>query len=244
MEDSVKFDKFSDISSYLVSKENFNAAQIPENAIYLFDKPEGWSSFKLVKRIKYITKSKRVGHAGTLDPLATGLMIVCTGKCTKMIEQIQNMYKVYTGLFNFGKTTPSFDLETPFDMDYEYEHILEDDIYKAVLGFTGEVIQTPPIYSAIKVNGTRAYKMARQGETVDIKSRQINIYSFQVDGVLPSLNFKVNCSKGTYIRTLAHDFAKELKSGCYLTELRRTQIGDFNIDNAFDINEFQRITEL
>jgi tRNA pseudouridine55 synthase len=244
MEDLVKFDKFSDISSFLVTKENFKADQIPENAIYLFDKPEGWSSFKLVKRIKYITKSKRVGHAGTLDPLATGLMIVCTGKCTKMIEQIQDMYKVYTGLFNFGKTTPSFDLETPFDMEYEYGHIMEDDINKAVLGFTGVVTQTPPIYSAIKVNGTRAYKMARQGETVEIKSRQINIYSFQVDGELPSLSFKVNCSKGTYIRTLAHDFAKELKSGCYLTELRRTQIGDFNINNAFDINEFQRISEL
>lgn len=243
MEDLVKFDKFSDIASFLVSKKDFNKESIPENAIYLFDKPEGWSSFKLVKKVKYITKSKRVGHAGTLDPLATGLMIICTGKCTKMIEQIQNMYKVYTGLFNFGKTTPSFDLETPFDKEYSYQHILQNDIESAVKEFTGEITQTPPIYSAIKVNGTRAYKMARQGETLEIKSRQINIYSFQVNGQLPSLYFNVKCSKGTYIRTLAHDFAKELGSGCYLTELRRTQIGDFNIENAFDINEFQSMIE-
>jgi tRNA pseudouridine55 synthase len=239
MEVSQKSDSLQELSSYVVDKSMLIEGNLPENAIYLFDKPYLWSSFKLVKRVKFFTKSKRVGHAGTLDPLATGLMIICTGKCTKMIEQIQDMDKVYTGLFNLGKTTPSYDLETEFDETYPTDHISDLLVQNSVLKFQGDVEQIPPNFSAIKINGTRAYKKARNGEDFVIKSRIINIYDFKVEGKIPSLNFEVNCSKGTYIRTLAHDFGKSLQSGCYLSELKRTRIGIFNLDNAFQIEDFK-----
>ncbi len=241
MENSVNTNLDVGLESYIVSKNNIDRNNIPDDAIYLLNKPFEWSSFKLVKRLKFYTKKKRVGHAGTLDPLATGLMIICTGKCTKMIEQIQNLSKTYTGVFNFGKTTPSFDLETEFDNTYEYSHIEKQQIQETIKLFKGDVVQTPPQYSAIKVNGTRAYKKARIGEYIEIKSRTIHIYEFEVDGELPDLNFEVKCSKGTYIRTLANDFAKKLESGCYLTELKRTEIGFFNIENAFEIEELKEI---
>jgi tRNA pseudouridine55 synthase len=241
MEVSVNNEETADLASFLMTKDNFSAERLKTGAILLLDKPEHWSSFKLVKKVKYFTKAARVGHAGTLDPLATGLLIICTGKCTKMIEKIQDMSKVYTGVFNFGKTTPSFDLETDFDAEYPYLHITPEMLNAQVRHMTGEIEQTPPVYSAIKINGTRAYKFARNGEEVEIKSRKIMIYDFSVSGHLPNIAFEVKCSKGTYIRTLAHDFAQDLNSGCYLTDLRRTAIGDFHIDQAFSVEEFQEI---
>lgn len=241
MEVLAKSNLDSNLLDFVIKKNEFSIENVPDDAIYLVNKPYEWSSFKLVKRLKYFTKKNRVGHAGTLDPLATGLMIICTGKCTKMIEEIQNMNKTYTGVFNFGKTTPSFDLETAFDAEFEYQHINKLDISEAVEQYTGAVVQTPPQFSAIKVNGTRAYKKARIGETVEIKSRTIHIYNFKVEGELPNLEFEVECSKGTYIRTLAHDFAATLNSGCYLTHLKRTQIGVFKSEDAFEIEEIRDI---
>ena len=230
-----------ELTDYLINSDNFDLEKIRHGAVLLFDKPELWSSFQLVKKVRYLSKAVRVGHAGTLDPLATGLLIICTGKCTKMIEKIQDMEKTYTGVFNFGKTTPSHDLETEFDGEFPYEHIKESDIDAAVQTFMGDVAQTPPSFSAIKVNGVRAYKMARNGEEVEMKSRFIKIYGFKVDKQLPDMAFEVNCSKGTYIRTLASDFAAHLKSGAYLTQLRRTAIGDFKIENAFSIENFEQL---
>lgn len=230
-----------DIRDFLMTKANFDRDRLRTGAILLFDKPELWSSFKLVKKVRYVSKAQKVGHAGTLDPLATGLLILCTGKCTRMIEKIQDMPKVYTGVFNFGKTTPSFDLETAFDAEYPFEHISQEQLDETVTRFTGEIDQVPPAFSAIKVNGTRAYEFARQGQDIELKSRKVMIYNFAVSGQLPNLGFEVKCSKGTYIRTLAHDFGQSMKSGCYLTELRRTAIGDFPIDSAFQIEEFQEL---
>lgn len=241
MEDSANTEVSLNPADYLMTAANFDAEQLKKGAVLLFDKPKDWSSFKLVKKVKYYTRAARVGHAGTLDPLATGLLIVCTGKCTKMIEGIQNLEKVYTGVFHFGKTTPSFDLETPFDAEYPHAHISAEAIEAAVASMTGTVAQTPPVYSAIKVNGTRAYKFARSGEEVKLKSRDIQIHDFKVDGLLPDMRFEVRCSKGTYIRTLAHDFGRKLESGCYLDNLRRTAIGNFKIEDAFEIGKFQEI---
>lgn len=240
MEVSVNNDE-TVLEDLVVNAANFDIEKIRKGAILLFNKPEQWSSFRLVKKVKFLSKATRVGHAGTLDPLATGLLVICTGKCTKIIESIQDMPKVYTGIFNFGKTTPSFDLETEFDAEYPYEHIGPEDIERAVRNFTGTIEQTPPVYSAIKIGGTRAYKFARKGKEVEMKSRPVNIYEFSVGGEMPSHVFKVRCSKGTYIRTLANDFGHFLGSGCYLTDLRRTAIGDFKIEDAFDINQFQEL---
>lgn len=241
MEPSASSDPVLSPADYLITPHNFSLERIKTGAVLLFNKPKDWSSFKLVKKVKYYTKAARVGHAGTLDPLATGLLIVCTGKCTKIIERIQDMEKTYTGVFHFGKTTPSFDLETPFDAEYPVHHITPEAIQSSVATYTGTVAQTPPVYSAIKVNGTRAYKFARNGEDVVLKSRDIHIYDFTVDGKMPDMAFSVRCSKGTYIRTLAHDFGKSLGSGCYLDNLRRTAIGDFKIEDAFEIEKFQEL---
>lgn len=229
------------LNDFLLTRENFDKEKFKTGSILFFDKPEHWSSFKLVKKVKYFTKAARVGHAGTLDPLATGLLVICTGKCTRMIEKIQDMPKVYTGKFIFGNTTPSYDLETAFDAEFPFDHITSEMIQDRVATMTGEIEQVPPVYSAIKVNGTRAYKFARQGQEIELKSRKIMIHGFEVFGDLPELEFKVKCSKGTYIRTLAHDFAQGLDSGCHLTDLRRTEIGDFNVNDAFKIEEFQEI---
>ena len=229
------------ISDYFIHSENFDLDKIREGAILAFDKPLNWTSFRLVKKVKYFTKANRVGHAGTLDPLASGLMLICTGKCTKMIEFLQNTEKVYTGVFEFGKTTPSFDLETDFNREFPVSHITKLMVEAAVQKFTGEIQQTPPLYSAIKINGTRAYKLARKGDETDLKSRSVKIYEFEVDHQLPSMGFKVRCSKGTYIRSLANDFGISLGSGSYLNQLRRTQIGEFKIEHAFELNKFQEL---
>lgn len=226
------------LNEFVLTRAHFNLEKIKEGSIILLDKPLGWSSFKLVKKIKYLTKANRVGHAGTLDPLATGLLIIATGKCTKMIELVQNQYKIYTGCITFGTTTASYDLESALEGNFDYSQIKNNELSQAAIHFTGIVTQTPPSFSAIKINGTRAYKMARQGIEPEIKSREITIDYFNIHGELPNIQFEVKCSKGTYIRTLANDFGKFLNSGSHLSALRRTQIGDFNIENAFSIEEF------
>jgi tRNA pseudouridine55 synthase len=201
--------------------------------VILVDKPYGWTSFQAVKKVKFGLKSKKIGHAGTLDPLATGLLIMCTGKMTKSIESIQSQEKEYTGTFFLGETTPSFDLETATDQVYPIEHITPKLIEETVLTFLGETDQTPPLFSAIKVEGKRAYDIARKGGDAVLKSRKIVIKEFEITRLeLPEIDFRIVCSKGTYIRSIARDFGLKLNSGAYLKALRRTKIGDYLVENA------------
>jgi tRNA pseudouridine55 synthase len=214
----------------------------PEGEVYLMDKPLGWTSFQVVKKVKWVTKSKRVGHAGTLDPLATGLLVICTEKKTKTIASIQAEIKEYTGTIRFGETTPSFDKETPVDHTFATEHIDRAMIEEALKNFTGTIRQTPPLHSAVKIDGQRAYKIARRGETAELKEREIQIHSFELTGFnMPEIDFKVVCSKGTYIRSLARDLGLHLQSGAYLTALRRTRIGPYSIDKALTIADLERL---
>ena len=212
--------------------------QQPEGSVILIDKPLEWTSFDVVKKLRYALKVKKIGHAGTLDPLATGLLILCTGKMTKQIEKYQGQEKEYTGKFYLGKTTPSYDLETEVDSETSIDHLTSDQIHQATEAFTGIIEQTPPIYSAIKVDGKRAYEGARKGEEVKLKSRHVEVKSFEITAInLPEVHFKIICSKGTYIRSLAHDFGQSLGVGAYLSELRRTRIGDFKVEDAQTIEE-------
>lgn len=215
--------------------------QYQEGQILLVDKPLTWSSFQAVSKLKYhlinkigLPKKFKIGHAGTLDPLATGLLIVCTGKFTKTISEIQSQAKEYTGTFYIGATTPSYDLETEIDETFPIEHITEQLIHETVLQFLGEIDQKPPIFSAIKKDGVRLYEHARAGEEVEIAFRKTTIYEFEITRIaLPEIDFRVKCSKGTYIRSLAFDFGKAMQSGSHLTALRRTKIGDYSVENAF-----------
>lgn len=207
--------------------------------ILLIDKPLEWSSFQAVNALKWSIRKKfdlkkfKIGHAGTLDPLATGLLIICTGKFTKKIPELQGQVKEYTGTFTLGATTPSYDLETEVNQNFSTEHITEALIHTATKEFLGEIDQIPPIFSALKKDGKRLYEFAREGKEVEIKSRKIEILVFEITQIkMPKVNFRVVCSKGTYIRSLAHDFGKTLQSGAYLSTLRRTKIGDFNVNNA------------
>lgn len=205
----------------------------------LINKPYKWTSFDVVKKLKFALKIKKIGHAGTLDPLATGLLILCTGKMTKQIETYQSQEKEYTGKFVLGATTPSFDLETEVSEAEDISNITEAQIREITKKFTGIITQIPPQYSAVKVNGERAYKNARKGIKVLIKSREVTIANFEITDInLPEIGFKVNCSKGTYIRSLANDYGKELGVGAYLSALKRTKIGDFRIEDAFELSEF------
>ena len=207
--------------------------------VILIDKPYEWTSFGVVKKVRYFGKYKKVGHAGTLDPLATGLLILCTEKKTKEIESYQAQEKEYTGCLVLGKTTPSIDLETEFDGEFPTDHITTEKIQEVVLKLTGNIEQIPPQYSAVKVNGQRAYKAARNGETIEIKSRIIEVKIFEVDTTdFPTVTFRVVCSKGTYIRTLVSDFGRMLDSGAYMSGLRRTRIGEFHVDDAITVEEF------
>jgi tRNA pseudouridine55 synthase len=207
--------------------------------VILIDKPYEWTSFGVVKKVRYFGKYKKVGHAGTLDPLATGLLILCTEKKTKEIESYQAQEKEYTGSLVLGKTTPSIDLETEFDGEFPTDHITTEKIQEVVLKLTGNIEQIPPQYSAVKVNGQRAYKAARNGETIEIKSRIIEVKIFEVDTTdFPTVTFRVVCSKGTYIRTLVSDFGRMLDSGAYMSGLRRTRIGEFHVDDAITVEEF------
>lgn len=217
--------------------------------VILIDKPLTWTSFNVVAKIRYTISRKlgikkiKVGHAGTLDPLATGLLIICTGKATKTIESIQAKEKEYTGTFHIGATTPSYDLETEVDKTYATEHINKELLEKARLSFLGENEQTPPIFSAVKVDGKRAYKSARKGEEIKLKKRKIIISELEWDNNLPELAFRVKCSKGTYIRSLANDVGKALQSGAYMSSLRRTQNGQFRIEQAWQIENLVAFIE-
>ena len=204
----------------------------------LVDKDLDWTSFDVVKKIKNIIKCKKVGHAGTLDPLATGLLIICTGKNTKKINDIQNQDKVYTGEFILGKSTPSHDLETEFNSQKDIKNITSDRIEEVSKRFVGEQLQRPPKFSAVKVNGKRAYEYARDNEEVKIKEKNINIYEFKIiEFNLPNISFKISCTKGTYIRSIARDFGEKLGCGAVLSKLRRTEIGNYNVEDAFKVND-------
>lgn len=213
-----------------------------EGQLLLVDKPLGWSSFQAVNAIKWAlikhlkVKKIKIGHAGTLDPLASGLLLICVGKHTKLIEQFQGQEKTYTGTVTLGQTTPSYDLETPFDAQYPTDHIDHELLSRTRLQFIGEIAQVPPVFSALKKDGKRLYEYAREGKELELPSRTVNISSFDIDSSkLESTNevdFLVKCSKGTYIRSLAHDFGKALNSGAHLSALRRTAIGDYCVENA------------
>ena len=204
----------------------------------LVDKDLDWTSFDVVKKIKNIIKCKKVGHAGTLDPLATGLLIICTGKNTKKINDLQNQDKVYTGEFILGKSTPSHDLETEFNSQKDIKNISSDRIEEVSKRFLGEQLQRPPKFSAVKVNGKRAYEYARDNEDVKIKEKNINIYEFKITEYnLPNISFKISCTKGTYIRSIARDFGEKLGCGAVLSKLRRTEIGNYDVEDAFKVND-------
>ncbi len=213
--------------------------------LLLIDKPITWTSFQVVNKLRwqirktFDIKKIKVGHAGTLDPLATGLLIICTGKFTKKINTFQAQEKEYTGTFTLGATTPSYDLETEIDKTYTIDHLTEEFIKKTTLQFIGEIDQKPPIFSAIKKDGKRLYELARAGETTEIKTRKVTISSFEITKIdLPNIEFRVVCSKGTYIRSLAYDFGLALNSGAHLSTLRRTKIGNFNVKNSQTIEGF------
>ncbi len=219
--------------------------------LLLIDKPYTWSSFQVVNKIKHAIKhhpslmldniktKPKVGHAGTLDPLATGLLIVCTGKKTKTINELMGQEKEYTGTFLLGATTPCYDLEKPVDFTFPTEHITNDDILLAAKNFIGLQNQVPPIFSAVFVNGKRAYELARKGEEVELKAREIEIKEFEITGInIPSVDFRIVCSKGTYIRSIARDFGLALGSGAHLTKLCRTRIGHFKLSEALSPQQF------
>jgi tRNA pseudouridine55 synthase len=210
-------------------------SEAPQGEILLIDKPYGWTSFQAVKKVKWLLKAKKVGHAGTLDPLATGLLILCTEKKTKEIESIQAQEKEYTGTITVGATTPSYDMETEPNEHFPFEHITQELIDNTLPQFIGDITQIPPLFSAIKVDGKRAYTLARQGSDHELKSRVIHIREFEITRLeLPEIDFRVSCSKGTYIRSLAFDFGKALGSGAYLSALRRTKIGIYSVLDAVE----------
>ena len=225
-----------------------NAEEILAGKILLIDKPLKWSSFQAVNKLKYILKRKydlpkkfKIGHAGTLDPLATGLLIICTGKFTKSITEIQAQAKEYTGTIVLGATTPSYDLETEIDATFPTEHITDTLILETTKQFIGEIDQKPPVFSAIKKDGKRLYEHARAGEEVEIQSRKTTIHEFEITRIqLPEVNFRVTCSKGTYIRSLAFDFGLALQSGGHLSALRRTKIGDYSVENGITPDDFEK----
>lgn len=224
---------------------HFSAEDFKNGQILVFDKPLEWTSFQLVNKVRWLIKKNcgikkiKVGHAGTLDPLATGVLVICTGKFTKKIPELQGQEKEYTGTFTFGGTTPSYDLETEVDKTFPIKHLTEEKLKKATEKFTGEIEQYPPVFSALKKDGKRLYEYARKGEEVKIDSRKVTISSFELTKIqLPKVDFKVTCSKGTYIRSIAHDFGKAVESGAHLSALRRTKSGDFHIENALDLEKF------
>ena len=218
------------------TKEDFLNGQL-----LLIDKPLGWSSFQAVNKLKWAIRKKfvlkkiKIGHAGTLDPLATGLLLICTGKFTKTIPGLQGQIKEYTGTITLGATTPSYDLETEVDQTFATDFLTNEMIQQATKEFIGEIEQTPPVFSALKKDGKRLYEYAREGKKVEIKKRLITISEFEITHIqLPKVEFRVVCSKGTYIRSLANDFGMALNSGGHLSELRRTKIGDYNVNKAVD----------
>lgn len=228
--------------------EKLTPEQYQEGQILLVDKPLTWSSFQAVNKVKYaliknlgLPKKFKIGHAGTLDPLASGLLIICTGKFTKRIPELQGQIKEYTGTITVGATTPSYDLETEVNETFATEHITNELILETTKQFIGEIDQVPPVFSALKKEGKRLYEHARAGEEVEITSRKIEISEFEITRIeLPEIDFRVVCSKGTYIRSLAFDFGKSLNSGAHLTALRRTKIGEFSVTNGVLPTDFEK----
>lgn len=206
--------------------------------VLLLNKPLGWTSFDVVNKLRKKLKIKKIGHAGTLDPLATGLLVICTGKMTKQIDGYQAQEKEYTGKLILGQTTPSHDLETPVTEPVSIEHLSESDLITAAKKFQGTIQQVPPLHSAIKIDGKRAYAFARKGKEVELKPREVVVSTFEITEVQkPTITFRIVCSKGTYIRSLARDFGNELGVGAYLSELCRTRIGDFKLEQAFTLDD-------
>lgn len=219
------------------SNKHFSFA---EGEVLLVDKPLTWTSFDVVGKLRNTMKplKLKVGHAGTLDPLATGLLIICTGKLTKKIDTFQAEDKEYTGTITLGATTPSFDLETAVDQIFDISDITEEAIINATKSFLGAISQFPPAHSALKINGERIYEKARRGEEVELKPRPVFIHAFDIEKIeLPDIHFRIKCSKGTYIRSIAHDFGKVLNNGSHLSSLRRTMSGGFHVDNAWNLEE-------
>ena len=222
------------------------AEDYQEGQILLIDKPLKWSSFQAVNKLKFglikelkLPKKFKIGHAGTLDPLASGLLLICTGKFTKRIEELQGQAKEYTGTIRVGATTPSYDLETEINATFPTEHITETLIYETLPQFIGEIDQKPPVFSAIKKDGKRLYESARAGIEVEIKTRKVMVSEFEITRIaLPEIDFRIVCSKGTYIRSIAYDFGLALQSGGHLTALRRTKIGDYSVENAMEPEAF------
>ncbi|OFX76940.1 MAG: tRNA pseudouridine(55) synthase TruB [Bacteroidetes bacterium GWE2_29_8] len=227
-----------------------NSIDTPQDSLLLINKPYSWTSFDVVKKVKGILKSKmktkiKVGHAGTLDPLATGLLIICTGSHTKKADSLLGLEKVYTGQIRIGATTPSYDLETEMENECDISNITEDDIRNTTKLFIGEIDQYPPIFSAKKVDGKKLYEHARKGSDVEIKISKVTIYDFEITNInMPYIDFKVKCSKGTYLRSLAHDFGQKLGVGGHLTALRRTDIGEYSVENSIEITDFQYFFKL
>lgn len=216
-----------------------------EGEVLLVDKPKTWTSFDVVGKLRNTMKplKLKVGHAGTLDPLATGLLIICTGKLTKQIDSFQAEDKEYTGTITLGATTPSYDLETEIEQTFDISTITEDQIVSTAKSFVGEIEQFPPAHSALKINGERVYEKARRGEEVELKARKVTITAFDIEKIeMPHIFFRIKCSKGTYIRSIAHDFGKALNNGSYLSSLRRTMSGEFHVNQAWNLEEL--ITEI
>ncbi|MEQ8218188.1 MAG: tRNA pseudouridine(55) synthase TruB [Arenibacter sp.] len=229
-----------------MTKEDFLEGQV-----ILIDKPLGWSSFQAVNSLKWKIRKKfqlkkiKIGHAGTLDPLATGLLLICTGKATKTINELQGQEKEYTGTITLGGTTPSFDLETEINENFPVHHITNELIHSTTAQFIGNIEQIPPVFSALKKDGKRLYEYAREGKEVEIKKRGVTITEFEITAIeLPMVYFRVVCSKGTYIRSLAHDFGKALQSGAHLSSLKRTKIGDYNVNKAITPEEFGKLLQI
>ena len=222
----------------------FSLEKLTEGEVLLINKPLRWTSFDVVNKLRSMLthatgKKLKVGHAGTLDPLATGLLIICTGKKTTTIDEIQSAEKEYTGALTLGATTPSFDLETEPDASFPTAHITTEQIHGAAKEFTGTLQQTPPVYSAVKIDGNAAYKYARKGKIAELKPREITISEFEITKIeMTTVSFRIVCSKGTYIRSLADDFGKRLGSGAYLSSLCRIRIGEFQLKNALTMEQF------
>ncbi len=228
----------------IVTKANIKEIDFLNGATIFIDKPLGFTSFQIVNGIrkkisKYINSKIKIGHAGTLDPLATGMLILCTGKDTKIIDSYQAQSKLYSGSFYIGATRPSYDKETEIESTYDISEIDENQILSVANSFMGTQMITPPAHSAIKVNGVRAYKMARKGIEVEIKAKEIEIYKFAIEAIkLPLIYFSIGCTKGTYIRSIAYEFGHRLSNGAYLESLRREQIGEYSVDNAWQYEKF------
>ena len=231
-----------------MSAKKFTLEDFKEGQILLFDKPLEWTSFQVVNKVRWMIRKScnikkiKVGHAGTLDPLANGLLLIVTGKFTKRINELMGQEKEYTGTITLGATTPSYDLETEIDEHFDTNHISTEAIHETTKQFIGDILQQPPIFSAIKKDGVRLYEHARKGETVDVPKREVNVSEFEITKIeMPNLEFRIRCSKGTYIRSLAYDFGKALDSGAHLTVLRRTKIGDYDVNDTLKIEDFESL---